>query len=145
MIALKNPDIHVSVVDLNESRIQSWNSKHLPVHEPGLDIVVRVARDGIKQTLQRNHCSEDNTSQPRTPNLVFSTNVQDYVSEADIVFISVNTPTKSSGIGAGSATDLSAFESAVVAVAQYLKPGAILVEKSTVPCGTAQLIRDIVS
>src|SRR5262249_19128919 len=62
-----------------------------------------------------------------------------------VVFISVNTPTKTSGIGAGAATNLAAFEGAVISIAKSIRPGTILVEKSTVPCGTAQTIQDIVS
>ena len=72
MIALKAPDIQVTVVDLNERRIAAWNSDILPVYEPGLDEVVRTARGR---------------------NLFFSTNVRGAIAEADIVFVSVNTPT----------------------------------------------------
>ena len=66
------------------------------------------------------------------------------IAEADVVFVAVNTPTKTNGIGAGAATDRAAFEGAVVTVAQSIKQGAIIVEKSTVPCGTAQTIQEIV-
>ncbi|TIA50967.1 nucleotide sugar dehydrogenase [Aureobasidium pullulans] len=133
IIALKNPDIVVNVADLNASRIRKWNSKHLPVHEPGLIDVVRVARDGTKGSL---------ASEERQPNLFFTTDVQRSVEQADIILLSVNTPTKTSGIGAGSATNLVALESAVGSVALWAKPGAIIVEKSTVPCRTAQMVRD---
>lgn len=136
IIALKNPDIVVNVADLNASRIRKWNSKHLPVHEPGLIDVVRVARDGTKGSL---------ASEERQPNLFFTTDVQRSVEQADIILLSVNTPTKTSGIGAGSATNLVALESAVGSVALWAKPGAIIVEKSTVPCRTAQMVRDTVS
>jgi UDPglucose 6-dehydrogenase len=80
----------------------------------------------------------------RQPNLIFSTEVDSHIAAADIVFISVNTPTKASGIGAGTATNLSTFESAVKTVAKSAKSGAIIVEKSTVPCGTADAVREIV-
>lgn len=81
----------------------------------------------------------------RQPNLFFSANVSECVAAADVVFVSVNTPTKVSGIGAGAATNLVALESATTAVAKAAKPGAMIVEKSTVPCGTARTIREIVS
>jgi hypothetical protein len=138
IIALKNPDIIVSVADLNAARIRKWNTKHLPVHEPGLIDVVRVARDGTKGSLVPD-------VKERQPNLFFTTDVQSSVKEADIILLSVNTPTKTSGIGAGSATNLVALESAVESVALWAKPGAIIVEKSTVPCRTAQMVRDTVS
>lgn len=77
--------------------------------------------------------------------MTFSTKVHDSIAEADIVFICVNTPTKIYGLGAGAAADLSILESAATMVAQHAKDGAIIVEKSTVPCGTARMIEDIVS
>lgn len=130
--ALKCPNIQITVLDRDPVRIQKWKSRHLPVHEPGLDRVVRIARDGT-------------TFPERKPNLFFSTEIESVVAEADMIFIAVNTPTKANGIGAGAATDLAAFEGAVVTVAQNIRPGAIIVEKSTVPCGTAQTIQEIVS
>jgi UDPglucose 6-dehydrogenase len=81
----------------------------------------------------------------RTPNLFFSTNIAQCISEADMVFVAVNTPTKTKGIGAGSATDMTAFEAVIKIVAQHARPGTIIVEKSTVPCKTAQLVKDTVS
>jgi UDPglucose 6-dehydrogenase len=77
--------------------------------------------------------------------LIFSTEVEKCISEADLIFLSVNTPTKLSGIGAGAATDLFSVELATQTIAEAAKPGAIIVEKSTVPCRTAKRIRDIVS
>jgi len=142
VIALQNPNIHVSVVDKDPHRIKKWNSQHLPVHEPGLDRIVRIARDGTRET----SLTIDRLTIPaRSPNLSFSTDISGCIAAADVVFVSVNTPTKTSGIGAGAATNLAAFEGAVISVAKSIKPGAILVEKSTVPCGTAQTIQDIVS
>jgi UDPglucose 6-dehydrogenase len=81
----------------------------------------------------------------RQPNLFFSTEVSRYISEADIVLVSVNTPTKSKGMGAGSATDMTAFEAVTGMVARHARPGAIIVEKSTVPCRTAELVKETVS
>ena len=87
MIALKCPHIEVNIVDLNQARVDAWNSKdfHLPIYEPGLEDVVR---------------------QTRGKNLFFSTDVDKGIQEADLIFVSVNTPTKKSGVGAGFAADL---------------------------------------
>ena len=83
--------------------------------------------------------------QARTPNLFFSTEVAKTISEADIILVAVNTPTKMRGMGAGKATDVTALEAVTREIAIHAKPGAILVEKSTVPCRTAELIQDTVS
>jgi UDPglucose 6-dehydrogenase len=146
VIALQNPHIRVTVVDMNATRIAQWNSRHLPVHEPGLCDVIRSARDGTRST---SFILEEGQNGPaqlpaRAPNLFFTTNMKDSIAEADIVFLSVNTPTKTTGIGAGQATNTSALESATRTVAMYAKERAIIVEKSTVPCRTAQIIRDTV-
>ena len=87
MIALKCPHIEVTIVDLNQTRIDAWNSSDfsLPIYEPGLEDVVRQARGR---------------------NLFFSTDVDKGIREADLIFVSVNTPTKKSGVGAGFAADL---------------------------------------
>jgi UDPglucose 6-dehydrogenase len=85
------------------------------------------------------------TTPRRQPNLFFSTEVSRCIFEADIVLIAVNTPTKTRGAGAGSATDMTAFEAVTAEVAQHARPGAIIVEKSTVPCRTAQLVKETVS
>ena len=147
MIAYHNPSIQVNVVDLNEQRIASWNSAHLPIHEDGLLKVVRVARDGTQDAVVRlpDHGSEPIELKAREPNLTFSTNVIGAIEEADIIFICVNTPTKTQGLGAGSMADVSAVEGATRTVAKHARQGAIIVEKSTVPCGTARMIQDIVS
>ena len=84
MIALKCPDIEVRVVDLNPARINAWNSDTLPIYEPGLDEVVK---------------------QTRGKNLHFSTDVPGAIKAADIIFVAVNTPTKTYGVGAGRAAD----------------------------------------
>ena len=90
MIALKCPDIRVNVVDMNATRIASWNSGNLPIYEPGLDEVVAKARGR---------------------NLFFSTDVSGGIKDADIIFVAVNTPTKTYGVGAGRAADLRYIES----------------------------------
>ena len=122
MIALKAPDIQVTVVDLNERRIAAWNSEILPVYEPGLDEVVRTARGR---------------------NLFFSTNVKGAIAEADIVFVSVNTPTKTYGVGAGRAADLRYIESVARTIAEVATTPKIIVEKSTIPVRTATTIQEI--
>ena len=89
MIAHKCADHTVTVVDLNQARIDAWNSDELPIYEPGLDDVVKAARG---------------------TNLFFSTDVDTAIREADIIFISVNTPTKTYGVGSGRAADLRFIE-----------------------------------
>jgi UDPglucose 6-dehydrogenase len=122
MIACKAPDVRVTVVDLNAQRIAAWNSDKLPVYEPGLDELVREARGR---------------------NLFFSTNVTEAIREADIIFVSVNTPTKSNGIGAGRAADLRYVESVARTIAEVATTPKIIVEKSTVPVRTATTIQEI--
>lgn len=147
LIAYHNPLITVNVVDLNTERIAAWNSSHLPIHETGLPKIVRIARDGTNETTMTVPGLESNTIQlpARNPNLFFSSNVVASISEADIIFICVNTPTKMYGIGAGASADLGALEAATRTIAKNAKAGAVIVEKSTVPCGTAKIISDIVS
>lgn len=136
----------VNVVDLNQQRVAAWNSAHLPIHEDGLLKVVRIARDGtLDTTVSLSSLARPVELKARQPNLVFSTRVVEAIAEADIIFICVNTPTKVQGLGAGSMADVSAVESASRTVAKHARPGTIIVEKSTVPCGTARMIQDIVS
>lgn len=78
------------------------------------------------------------------PNLFFSTNVSKCIRDSDIVIIAVNTPTKMRGSGAGSATDMTAFEAVAADVVQHARNGSIIVEKSTVPCKTAQMVQEMV-
>ena len=154
VIALKNPFLRVTVIDRDEFRIRRWNSAHLPISEPELDNIVRLTRDGskacsveaIKSSLaQRIGARSSKISIPaREPNLTFTTASSKSIAEADMIFICVNTPTKTTGVGAGYATDMTAVESVVKEVAVNAKAGAILVEKSTVPCRTAKLVQDIV-
>jgi UDPglucose 6-dehydrogenase len=118
----------VTVVDLSQVRIDAWNSQSLPIYEPGLKEIVTRARDG------------DAT---RQPNLFFSTNVDLAILEADLIFVSVNTPTKTTGAGAGRAYELGFFESAIRKIADIAESDKIIVEKSTVPCRTAESVRDV--
>lgn len=91
-------------MDLSQVRIDAWNSENLPIYEPGLKEIVLRARDG--------------SADERQPNLFFSTNVDLAVSEADLIFVSVNTPTKTNGSGAGRAYELGFFESAIRKIAE---------------------------
>jgi UDPglucose 6-dehydrogenase len=122
VIADKCPEIKVTVVDVNAARIAAWNSENLPVYEPGLEAVVRRARG---------------------KNLHFSTDVDAAIREADMVFISVNTPTKSYGEGAGKAADLKYVEICARRVAAVAETDKIVVEKSTLPVRTAETIQRI--
>ncbi len=125
VIADRCPSIQVHVVDLNKSRINSWNNpdlNKLPVYEPGLDQVVKRARNR---------------------NLFYSTEIEAAISSADMVFISVNTPTKTKGVGAGKASDLRWVEACARQVAEYAKGDTIVVEKSTLPVRTAAAIKSI--
>ncbi|KAL6803217.1 nucleotide sugar dehydrogenase [Trichoderma sp. SZMC 28013] len=149
VIAFQNPHIKVTVVDRDVTRIRRWNSRHPPIYEPGLHDIVRIARDGGRETDISGQSSEGIASEKgetkvarREGNLFFSTDVAGHIAEADIVLVAVNTPTKERGVGAGSATDMTAFEAVTGFVAQYAREGAIIVEKSTVPCRTAQLVAD---
>ncbi len=124
MIAKQCPDIAVHVVDLNQARIDQWNSEELPIYEPGLDEVVREARGR---------------------NLKFSTQVDSAISEANIIFIAVNTPTKSFGIGAGRAANLEFIEKCARQIAKCSKGHKLVVEKSTLPVRTAEAVKRILS
>lgn len=124
MIAKQCPDIPVHVVDLNEERIKAWNSDELPVYEPGLLEVVAEARGR---------------------NLTFSTRVDDAIAGADMIFISVNTPTKTYGMGAGRAANLEFIERCARQIARVSKGHKIIVEKSTLPVRTAEAVKRILS
>lgn len=125
MIAKQCPDIDVHVVDLNEQRIAAWNSDELPVYEPGLFEIVSEA-------LGRN--------------LRFSTEVDAGIAAADIIFISVNTPTKTFGVGAGRAANLEFIEKCARQIARCCKSGhRIIVEKSTIPVRTAETVKRILA
>ncbi|KAI7865770.1 UDP-glucose/GDP-mannose dehydrogenase family, NAD binding domain-containing protein [Spinellus fusiger] len=122
VIAYKCHDIKVTIVDINPERIAAWNSDTLPIYEPGLDEIV---------------------FERRGKNLFFSTDVDGTILEADLIFVSVNTPTKKAGLGAGMAADLAYVESATRRIAEIAQSPKIVVEKSTVPCRTAQSMRTI--
>jgi UDPglucose 6-dehydrogenase len=137
---LHNPHIRVEVLDKDQRRVRRWNSPHLPIHESSLIDIVRVTRDGA--SLSSRDCA--NVPTDRLPNLFFTTDSQASLAKADMVMMAVNTPTKTFGIGAGRATNMTTFDAAVKEVALYARPGTIIVEKSTVPCGTAQRVRQMV-
>ncbi|MEO0510177.1 MAG: UDP-glucose 6-dehydrogenase [Verrucomicrobiota bacterium] len=122
MIAHRCVDHAVTVVDINQARIDAWNSDELPIYEPGLDEIVKSARGR---------------------NLFFSTNVDGAIREADIIFISVNTPTKTYGVGAGRAADLRFIEKCARKIAEVSEGDKIVVEKSTLPVRTAESIKRI--
>lgn len=125
VIAQKNPHIQITVVDINQERINAWNDTDLtklPVYEPGLDLIVAEARGR---------------------NLFFDTNVDKAIDEADLIFISVNTPTKTYGKGKGMAADLKYIELCARQIARVAKTNKIVVEKSTLPVRTAQAIKRI--
>ena len=125
VIAQKCPHIKVTVVDLNEKRIAAWNDQdvnNIPIYEPGLSDVVAEARGR---------------------NLFFSTEVDKAIDEADMIFISVNTPTKTYGVGKGMAADLKYIELCARQIARVAKNNKIVVEKSTLPVRTASAIKDI--
>jgi len=125
VIAQKCPHIKVTVVDLNENRIAAWNDEdvdNIPIYEPGLSAVVAEARGR---------------------NLFFSTDVDKAIDEADMIFISVNTPTKTYGVGKGMAADLKYIELCARQIARVAKNDKIVVEKSTLPVRTASAIKEI--
>ncbi len=125
VIAQKCPAIQVTVVDLNEARIAAWNDSDLdklPIYEPGLAEIV---------------------GQVRGKNLFFSTEVDKAIEEADMIFISVNTPTKTYGLGKGMAADLKYIELCARTIARVAKTDKIVIEKSTLPVRTAAAIKSI--
>ena len=148
MIAYKS-DVEVTVVDINSDRISAWKSKSLPIYEPGLDEIVQAARARV--ITSQDHDSHglnaefDYTTLDRRAKLVFSTDVDQAIVDADLIFVCVNTPTKAHGIGKGSAADLDFVEAATRNIARVATQDKIVVEKSTVPCRTAQSIREIVN
>jgi len=125
VIAQKCPHIKVTVVDLNEQRINAWNdpnTDNIPIYEPGLSEIV---------------------AESRGRNLFFSTNVEKAIDEAQVIFISVNTPTKTYGKGKGMAADLKYIELCARQIARVAKQNKIVVEKSTLPVRTAEAIKSI--
>lgn len=125
VIAHKCPDINVTIVDLNAERIAAWNDKdvnNIPIYEPGLAEIVATARGR---------------------NLFFSTDIEKAIDEAEMIFISVNTPTKTYGVGKGMAADLKYIELCARQIASVAKSNKIVVEKSTLPVRTAEAIKNI--
>lgn len=124
VIAYKCPDVAVTVVDLNEERIAAWNSDTMPIYEPDLDRIVKSCRN---------------------KNLFFSCDIDSAIASADLIFISVNTPTKTYGFGKGRAADLKYVESCARHIAKISTGHKIVVEKSTVPVRAAASIATILS
>ncbi len=124
VMAQKNPDIQFHVVDINEERINAWNSDELPVYEPGLKEIVEETRGR---------------------NMHYSTDVQGAIKAADMIFISVNTPTKLYGKGKGRAADLKFVEKCAREIARHAEGDKIVVEKSTLPVRTADSIKRILT
>ncbi len=122
VIADNCPDCVVTVVDINEKRIAAWNSDNLPIYEPGLDEVVKRRRG---------------------KNLFYSTDIPAAIKKADIIFVSVNTPTKTFGSGAGKAADLQYLEKTARSIVEHADSDKIVVEKSTLPVRTAQAMSRI--
>lgn len=124
VMAQKCPEHRVTIVDINASRIAAWQSEQLPIYEPGLYEVVAAARD---------------------KNLFFSTEIDRSISEADIIFVSVNTPTKTFGQGAGRAADLQYWEKTARQIVHNSSSSKIVVEKSTLPVRTAEAMERILT
>ncbi|MBU0989664.1 MAG: nucleotide sugar dehydrogenase, partial [Proteobacteria bacterium] len=124
MIAYKCPRYRVTVVDINPRRIAEWNSDHLPIYEPGLEEIVKAARGR---------------------NLFFSTEVEKGIKESEIIFVSVNTPTKTFGAGAGMAADLQYWDKTARQIRKYSNSNKIIVEKSTLPVKTAEAMKRILT
>ena len=122
VIAKKCPEYRIEVVDINHARIEQWNSDNLPIFEPGLDDVIR---------------------QTRGKNLFFSTDISQGIKNADTIFVSVNTPTKTYGEGAGMASDLQYWEKTAYQIVEHSTTDKIIVEKSTLPVRTAEAMARI--
>jgi UDPglucose 6-dehydrogenase len=124
MIAYKCPQYKVTVVDINPTRIAQWNSNELPIYEPGLEEIVKTSRG---------------------KNLFFSTEIEKGIKEADIIFVSVNTPTKTFGAGSGMAADLQYWEKTARQIRENAESNKIIVEKSTLPVKTALAMKRILT
>lgn len=124
MIAYKCPDYRVTVVDINSERIDAWNSSQLPVYEPGLEKIIKKTRG---------------------KNLFFSKDIENQIKENDIIFVSVNTPTKTYGAGADMAADLQYLEKTARQILKYSQSSKIVIEKSTLPVKTALTLEKILS
>ena len=117
------------MVDKNAERIKAWQSENLPVAETGLLDIVKVPRDGLRPSQRKN--------------LHFTTEVEESIQQAEIIIVGVNTPTKAVGTGSGYLLDSSVLEDVVMCIARSARSNKIVVEKSTVPVGTGETVRDI--
>jgi len=124
MIAYKCPLCTVTVVDIDPARIAQWNSDDLPIYEPGLEEIVKSVRG---------------------KNLFFSTDIEAGIKQSDIIFVSVNTPTKTFGAGAGMAADLQYWDKTAMQIRRCAESDKIIVEKSTLPVKTAQAMKQILT
>ena len=124
VIAEKCPDIKVTVVDIDQRKINAWQNDPLPIKEPHLEEIVNISRGR---------------------NLFFSTNIKQAISEADIIFIAVGTPTKHLGVGAGKAALIDYVEQAARTIGKHAKHSTIVVEKSTVPVGVSRTIKTVLN
>jgi len=124
IIAYKCPDCKVTVVDINPERIDAWNSNELPVYEPGLDKIIKKTRG---------------------KNLFFAKDIEKQIKENDIIFVSVNTPTKTFGAGAGMAADLQYWEKTARQILENSQSAKIVIEKSTLPVKTALAMEKILN
>ncbi len=122
VIADHCPEFRITVVDINPQRIGAWNSEELPIYEPGLQEIVKRCRG---------------------KNLFYSTDIANAIREADVIFVSVNTPTKTFGCGAGKASDLQFLERTARQIVEHSQEGKIVVEKSTLPVRTAQALSKV--
>ncbi len=124
MIAYKCPDYKITVVDINPERIDAWNSNEFPVYEPGLDKIIKKTRG---------------------KNLFFAKDIEKQIKENDIIFVSVNTPTKTFGTGAGMAADLQYWEKTARQILENSQSPKIVIEKSTLPVKTALAMEKILN
>jgi len=124
VIAKNCPNIKVTVVDINPVQISKWNSDHLPIYEPGLDEMVKEVRG---------------------KNLFFTTDSESAIKEAELIFVSVNTPTKMHGVGAGRAANLKNWELAARFISKVANGPKIVIEKSTLPVRTAHSMRRVLN
>lgn len=122
VIAEKCPEVTVVVLDISQRQIDAWNSDSLPIYEPGLKEIVDACRG---------------------KNLFFSTDIETEIEKADMIFVSVNTPTKTSGLGAGRAANIKNCELCARTIAKTCKTSKIVVEKSTVPVRTAASMKRV--
>ena len=122
VIALKCPEYRIEIVDINEKKIEQWNSDDIPIFEPGLEKIVKETRG---------------------KNLFFSVDIKNGIKKADIIFVSVNTPTKTFGDGAGMASDLQYWEKTAHQIIESADGDKIIVEKSTLPVKTAEAMERI--